>query len=174
GFLDVESVVFSVILTVITVIALICWSLSVKGEHGEIQDLYGPSLSNPMRILVFGLFNAIMEEIEFRGLMIASLYPNPIQESEAGYPLSFSKILASSEGVIAVSIQCILFGFDHALNGFPTGPSGFVLSAGWAFALGLLRLKSNGIALTYIIHVIADVTIGFLIRASAKPSKKWA
>jgi len=33
----------------------------------------------------------------------------------------------------------------------------------WGFILGLLRIKSKGMLLGYVIHVLADFTIGLLV-----------
>ena len=62
----------------------------------------------------------------------------------------------------AVGVQGVLFGVVHA-HGFPRGVEGMVMASAYGVALGLLRLRSGGMAASCMAHVCADATIFALL-----------
>ncbi|MFB7552888.1 type II CAAX prenyl endopeptidase Rce1 family protein [Streptomyces sp. NPDC056154] len=70
--------------------------------------------------------------------------------------------LASAWGVrAAVVLQAVLFGSAH-FAGFSSGPVGVIIAAAWGFVLGVMRVRSGGILITYSVHVTANAVIGML------------
>lgn len=70
--------------------------------------------------------------------------------------------LASVWGVrAAVVLQAVLFGAAH-FAGFPSGPVGMIMAGVWGFVLGVMRVRSGGILITYLVHVTANAVIGTL------------
>merc|ERR1719219_1529938 len=71
---DLSPLVFlwTAILSVATIAVLMAWSYSVKGDHGNFQDVMGPLMLNWWMIPIFAIWNAAIEEIEFRGFHLAA------------------------------------------------------------------------------------------------------
>eukprot|EP00939_MAST-03C_sp_MAST-3C-sp1_P002245 g2245.t1 len=67
------------------------------------------------------------------------------------------------EELVAVAVQALLFAELHRTGGFPCGIFGFAMTFVWAFLLGLLRIRTEGMALCYLSHVIGDFGVGMLI-----------
>ena len=61
----------------------------------------------------------------------------------------------------AVAVQALLFGLSH-LHGFPSGWLGVAMAATWGFALGVIRMRTGGLVIPYLAHVVANLTIGAL------------
>ena len=139
---DVDAIVVGATLTlaVMTVAALCVWSR--YHHHGALQDVLGPILSRPLGVVVFGFGNALVEELEFRGIILTTL-----------------------DHPVGVLLQAVLFAIQHVRGGFPNGFLGGVLVFLWGAALGFLRIYANGILPGYIVHVVADLTIALLIRS---------
>lgn len=101
------------------------------------------SVSTPGGLLVagilFSLFNAIFEEIVFRGILFDAV------ESQRG-------------ARVAVLTTAVLFGYCH-LRGYPPGPPGVLLAGLYGLFLGGLRVLSGGIGLPVVAHIAADATI---------------
>mmetsp|Transcript_13296 Transcript_13296/g.43316 ORF Transcript_13296/g.43316 Transcript_13296/m.43316 type:complete len:341 (+) Transcript_13296:924-1946(+) len=132
-------------LSVATIAALCAWSLLiVKGDHGVLQDLLGPMLSRRwIFVPIFGLGNALVEEVEFRGVILGAFFSTTV-----------------GPGVV---LQAALFAAQHVRGGFPNGTLGGALVFAWGLALGLLRVVSGGILAGYVVHVVADTTIAILL-----------
>lgn len=94
-------------------------------------------------ILAFALVNAVWEEVVFRGAL-----QHELAQTLGAWP--------------AVVIQAVLFGLAH-LHGFPSGWIGVLMAAGWGSVLGVIRLRTGAIALPYLVHVCADLTIGICV-----------
>jgi membrane protease YdiL (CAAX protease family) len=47
--------------------------------------------------------------------------------------------------------------------GFPNGAIGYGMAFGYALVLGYLRLRTDGLLAPVAAHVIADLTIGFIL-----------
>jgi membrane protease YdiL (CAAX protease family) len=96
--------------------------------------------------LCFSILNATLEELLFRSVLydaVAVEWSNPV----------------------AVVVTAALFGLGH-LHGYPPGPPGAILAAGYGVALGLLRWWTGGLGLAIASHICADATI-FEIMASS-------
>jgi membrane protease YdiL (CAAX protease family) len=89
--------------------------------------------------LCFSVANAVLEEVIFRGVL-------------------YEAVAADWGAGVAVGVTAVLFGLGH-VQGYPPGPAGAVLAAGYGVALGLLRWWSGGLALSVGCHVCADATI---------------
>ena len=96
--------------------------------------------------LLFSIFNAILEEIIFHGILFDSA------ESQWGV-------------WIAVAATAILFGYGH-LRGYPPGLAGAFLAGLYGLCLGWLRIYTGGIGWPVIAHIAADATIFVLIARS--------
>jgi membrane protease YdiL (CAAX protease family) len=55
----------------------------------------------------------------------------------------------------------VLFGAAH-WAGYPSGWIGMLMAAVWGLMLGIIRLRTAGIALPYVVHVTANAVIGSL------------
>mmetsp|Transcript_20064 Transcript_20064/g.80037 ORF Transcript_20064/g.80037 Transcript_20064/m.80037 type:complete len:351 (+) Transcript_20064:1214-2266(+) len=161
------------VLAVPTAGALVAWSrLVVREDHGVLQDWLGPALG--LRTLpLFALLNALVEELEFRGIILQALRrgsrplvsptPPPSGRSATGAALIDFVVGGSHATLAAVALQAVLFGAQHAVGGFPNGAVGCVLVTLWGFVLGALRVAFGGLLAGYAVHVVADATIGLLI-----------
>lgn len=138
-------VVVAFAVSVATAVVLALWSS--REDHGTIQDVLGPVLS-ARTVPVFAVVNAAVEEFEFRCLLMTTL-------------LGASPSLPLSVGVVA--LQAVLFAIQHVKGGFPSGAVGGVLVFIWGVVLGVLRIVDDGTLLVYLIHIVADATIGVLI-----------
>jgi hypothetical protein len=94
--------------------------------------------------VLFSIFNAIFEEVVFRGILFDAF------ESQWGI-------------WVAAVATALLFGYGH-MHGYPPGPLGAVLAGIYGLCLAWLRVFSGGIGLPIIAHVAADATI-FIIFA---------
>ena len=89
--------------------------------------------------VVFSVFNALLEEIVFRGIL-------------------FDSIESQWSAGVAVVVTALLFGFVH-MRGYPPGPLGSVLAGFYGLCLGSLRAFTRGIGLPVMAHITADATI---------------
>ncbi|KAJ8604897.1 hypothetical protein CTAYLR_004317 [Chrysophaeum taylorii] len=140
------------LVSIATVGALWAWSVSMRRDHGILQEILGPILT-PALVPAFAFLNAFVEEFEFRGLLMAAL----LRDTD---PLGTQALV--------VVLQALLFAIQHYKGGFPCGPTGFVLVLVWGLVLGLFRWLAKGAFLVYLIHVVADATIGLLIYLAEK------
>jgi membrane protease YdiL (CAAX protease family) len=100
-------------------------------------------------IPLFALVNAFTEEAIFRGVMLTAL-------------------TASSDSAwLAVVVQAAAFASLHYEMGFPNGAIGYGMALGYGLVLGYLRLRTDGLLAPTAAHVIADLTIGFILVALA-------
>jgi membrane protease YdiL (CAAX protease family) len=93
--------------------------------------------------VLFTLFNALFEEIAFRGLL-------------------FDAVESQSGRATAIIITAVIFGVCH-IQGYPPGLVGAVLAGVFGAALGWLRAKTGGLGLPVVAHILADATIYCLI-----------
>lgn len=125
-------------------LALVAWAAWRRPESNDFFQVVGdlPLLVTIAAVVGFALVNPIWEEAIFRGV---------IQEE-----------LSRTWGVpTAVVIQAVLFGSAH-WAGFPSGWTGMAMASAWGLVLGILRARTGGIALPYVVHVAANATIGTL------------
>lgn len=141
----------SISLSMISVIGLLVWSFTFQHNHGPIQKFLEKSFT-VTHIPIFAATNALIEEIEYRGVIMEGLIR---QREDIGV---FSPLFQ----VICIS-QAILFASEHFQMGFPSGYIGFLMVFVWGWALGVIRYLAKGMLAVYLIHVVADLTIGYII-----------
>lgn len=136
--------VFGTITVILAGGALATWATIVRPEPAPyllgLQEL--PLWLGILGIVGFALVNPIWEEILFRGVVLEEL----------------SKVWGTTSAIIA---QAVLFGAAH-WAGFPSGWVGMAMAATWGAALGVIRVRSGGLALSYAVHVGANAVIGTL------------
>jgi len=93
----------------------------------------------------FALFNAVMEEAIFRGVLMEAV------DSALG------------AGAGSVALQAIPFAAFHYLAGFPNGLTGVAMVFVYGLALGAIRRMSRGMLAPLIAHIGADLTIFFIL-----------
>ncbi len=93
-------------------------------------------------VVGFAVVNPIWEEVLYRGVLQGEL-----SSTIGSWP--------------AVVVQALLFGLSH-LYGFPSGWMGVAMAATWGFGLGVIRRRTGGLVLPYLLHVTANLTIGAL------------
>ncbi|ATL72053.1 CPBP family intramembrane metalloprotease [Nocardia terpenica] len=134
----------AMVTVVVSAAALTGWALAT---HPVPSPYYQGLQPMPLWLAVLGVLggaivNAIWEEALFRGVVLTEL--------------------AANWGIWpAVVIQALATGFAH-LNGFPSGWVGMAMTATWGLVLGIVRVRTGGVGIPYVIHVFADATIGVL------------
>ncbi len=130
-----------------SVVALTVWALTAEPPApaylAQLRDL--PLWVAVLGVVGFALVNPIWEEALYRGVLLTEL-----TTTVGTWP--------------AVGVQAVVFGLAH-LHGFPSGPVGVLLAGGWGLVLGVIRVRSGGIALAYATHVCANAAIGILVVA---------
>lgn len=101
--------------------------------------------------IVFSVFNAIAEEVVFRGVLWQALV-------DAGL----------ATGAVLI-IQAVAFGIMH-FGGVPSGVAGMVLATIYGLALGGIRYLSKGLMMPVVVHIFADLTIVMIVLRLAEGS----
>ncbi|MFE7860159.1 CPBP family intramembrane glutamic endopeptidase [Streptomyces sp. NPDC057403] len=129
---------------VLSMLALIVWAFAVRPKPAPyLRTLQSwPWLWSVLGVLAFALVNPVWEEMLFRGVLLTEL----------------SALWGPRAAVVA---QAALFGAAH-YAGFPSGAVGVLMAGGWGFALGVMRLRTGGLAIPYAVHVVADAIIGMV------------
>ncbi|MFB7326288.1 lysostaphin resistance A-like protein [Streptomyces sp. NPDC056190] len=124
--------------------ALTAWALAVRPEPGEyLQELRRLPLGLAiLGIVAFALVNPVWEEMLFRGVLLTEL----------------AAVWGTRPAVV---LQAVLFGAAH-YAGFPSGIIGMIMAGTWGLVLGIMRVRSGGILITYLVHVTANAVIGIL------------
>ena len=91
-------------------------------------------------VVGFAVVNPVWEEVLYRGVLQEEL-----TRTIGAWP--------------AVGVQAVLFGLSH-LHGFPSGWAGVAMAATWGFGLGVIRFRTGGLVIPYLVHVTANLTIG--------------
>lgn len=135
---------FGVATVVLAGAALTTWAVVVRPEPAPyllgLQQL--PLWLGILGVIGFALVNPLWEEALFRGVVLEEL--------------------RGLWGTVpAVITQAVLFGAAH-WAGFPSGWIGMVMAGSWGLALGIIRVRSQGMGLTYVVHVGANAVIGTL------------
>lgn len=132
-----------VIAVVVSGVALVVWTVLEKPDLNHHLALIPrmPLWVYPFAAIGFAFFNAAMEEVIFRGIMMEAL------DSAIG------------EGFWSVGAQAVSFAALHFLAGFPNGLLGFVMVLLYGFMLGIVRWRSRGMLASWITHVVADIAI---------------
>ena len=145
GRLSGRALLAALVIAASSCAVLIFFNVAV---HPDVHT-YGSFLpiTAPMGILAIGVlfsfFNALFEEIIFRGVLFDSI------ESQWG-------------DKVAVVVTALLFGYGH-MRGYPPGAFGAVLAGIYGLCLGWLRIFSGGLGLPVLAHVVADATIFSII-----------
>lgn len=143
-------------IVVISCLALVLWVRFLSPDLSRYGGLV-PKVSLPLTLLFgfgFCTFNAAVEEIIWRGVMMEAL------ESALG------------PGILAMLIQALSFALAHYLSGFPNGVVGSAMVFVYGIMLGIIRRKSKGIVGCWLAHSAADFTIFCLILYFIKESSK--
>ena len=134
-------------LIIISCAALVAWVYFVSPDLSRYQRLIPHE--PPVLIYLFGLlfcmFNAALEEITWRGVMMEAL------DSAFG------------PGICSIIIQAASFATAHFVGGFPNGYTGSAMTFAYALVLGFIRRKSKGMLGCWIAHSAADFSIFCLI-----------
>ena len=100
-----------------------------------------PIWAYPLAAVGFALFNAALEEVVFRGVMMEAL------DSALG------------EGRASITLQALSFAAFHYITGFPNGAVGFLMVAVYGGMLGILRRRARGLLAPWVAHIAADAVI---------------
>lgn len=147
GKLDGQIWIYILATIVISCTALVAWvhffSTDLKRYVGTLPNwpdglmyLYG---------LLFCMFNAALEEIIWRGVIMEAL------DSALGPAIG------------SIILQAASFAVAHYLNGFPNEIIGSAMVFVYGLMLGAIRRKSRGLGACWIAHAAADFTIFCLI-----------
>ena len=150
GKIDRVSKIFIVLTGVFSSVALILWAIWSDNLGIGLSIMKGMS-HTPKWIIaagipVFALVNAISEEVAYRGVLQEAL------QNVWGHRL----------GLVLV-LQASAFAAAHYAVGFPNGKLGYLMTFGFAWMLGFLRSRSNGILAPYLAHIVADLVIGYFL-----------
>ncbi|MFW6181710.1 MAG: CPBP family intramembrane glutamic endopeptidase [Spirochaetota bacterium] len=129
--------------------SLLLWSSIVEPDFTQYLAII-PRVGLPLLIAGvagYSVCNAVLEEVLFRGVFWDGL----------------EKVM-SSTAVILV-LQAVFFGLRH-YHGVPSGFVGMGLSFCYGLVLGVLRVRSGGLAAPIAAHVFADTTIAFMVLKS--------
>jgi membrane protease YdiL (CAAX protease family) len=140
---------------IVPVAALIIW---VHFLSPNLSRYVGMVPNDPLWMLMFyaianATFNAALEEITWRGVMLEAL------DSAFG------------PGWCALLIQSLSFAVAHYRNGFPNGIVGSAMVVIFGLMTGLIRRKSKGIVAGWLAHAAVDATIFCLILHFMQQSK---
>jgi membrane protease YdiL (CAAX protease family) len=150
GHFDRQIILYSILVIIISVIALIVWKSLAKPDIRALMDTaldIDPKYILPA-IIIFPIFNAIAEELMFRWILWDGL----------------TELVRSSATVII--IQSLIFGLSH-YNGFPNGWLGVGMAAFYGLMLGYIRYRSKGLLPPIFTHIFADITIILIVFINA-------
>jgi membrane protease YdiL (CAAX protease family) len=142
GSVDLRSTLYAAILVFGTSGSLLAWYLLASPDVSDLRRMV-PTESLVTIVLVglaFSIFNALWEEISFKGILWGSM-------TELGFRVP-----------VIIVFQGILFGFVH-LNGFPRGWVGAGLAAVYGMCVGILKSRTKTLGIPVLVHFFADATI---------------
>jgi membrane protease YdiL (CAAX protease family) len=120
----------------------LAWSIPVK-EFAVLAESAGapdaPFWGVILAGICFSLFNPVLEELIFRGVL-------------------YDAVSAEWGVALAIGVTSGLFGLVH-LHGYPPGPIGAALAGFFGLGLGLLRWWTGGLGLAIACHIVADALI---------------
>lgn len=141
---DLLLLILAVGTVVVAGAALALWTMAVAPAAppylAQLQQY--PGWLAILGVIGFALVNPIWEEAMFRGVLLEDL-------------------TAVWRAGPAAAVQAVLFGAAH-WAGFPSGSVGMLMAAAWGLVLGILRLRTHGIVVPYLVHVTANAVIGSL------------
>lgn len=129
--------------------ALLGWVWLAEPDLSDLLEQIPPW--SPVSIALLGTLlavaNALVEELAFRGILQQAL------EREWGW-------------AVALVVQAVVFGLMH-FQGFPRGWMGVGLATVYGLMMGILRVRSRGLAVPFGAHVLADATIFAILAGMA-------
>ena len=146
GSFDRITVLLTAVMTVLTGAGLFGWVFLLKPDLDVFKGML-PPWELPLLVLGgfgFALSNSIVEELMYRGALWDGL--------SGGMGKTLPVIL----------IQAGLFSLWH-FRGFPGGPVGIAMVFVWGIFLGLIRERSHGMIAPVVSHILADLTIFFIL-----------
>ena len=148
GGWDVAGATLAII--VVASAALVLWYVWLTPDLRDMTDVLReiPFPSLVALGVAFALFNALLEEILFRGILYEAL--------DAEYGRRW-----------AVMIQGVIFGVVHT-QGVPRGALGMIMASVYGVMLGWLRHLSRGMLWPFVAHIFADATIFLLLMYETK------
>jgi membrane protease YdiL (CAAX protease family) len=132
----------------LSVAALLIWANWTDSLGIGTQLMQGITSQYPMWLILiigipfFALVNAFAEEVVYRGVLQGAL------------------MQVFPQMPVVLVLQTSAFAAFHFAIGFPNGWVGYGMVFVWGLMLGYLRIRTSGMLVPYIAHVIADVTIG--------------
>jgi membrane protease YdiL (CAAX protease family) len=134
-----------------SVCALISWAfwtnnLGAGTEFMKFSEFYSLPIVVLFFIPLFAIVNAFQEEFIYRGIL------------QSGLEKIFYK-----NYILAIFLSSTAFAAAHVSYGFPNGKIGYVMTLVYGIFLGIMRIKTQGILLPYVVHVVADLTIGYVL-----------
>lgn len=142
GAVTRRLVAWSIVVVVVSSAALVVWyrlvgpDIAVFTEFIPERPLYQLLIGG----LGFALINGVVEEVIFRGILWDGL--------RALIPVTWVFLL----------VQGLFFGTAH-FWGVPNGILGAVLATIYGIMLGVIRLRSGGLAMVIVTHACADIVI---------------
>lgn len=139
---DATALALSIVSVPVTTVALVAFIASGRTDLAvATQGLQGlPLWVIPLAGLGFVLANPTVEEVLFRGALQTMIH------ERTGNPPA------------AIAAQGVAFGAVH-FGGVPGGPLGMLMATGWGVLLGIVRHRTGGIRLTWVVHVLANIAI---------------
>jgi membrane protease YdiL (CAAX protease family) len=131
---------------IVSSVALYIWAAVTKPNLGDLLSLIPNQTLGTLVVvgIAFALFNSIVEESIYRGILWDS----------------FGKIFGNV--IIVTLLQAAIFGIAH-IQGFPRGAIGVAMAFVYGIFLGAIRLRSKGLLAPIIVHIIADLTLYFIL-----------
>lgn len=147
GSISAVTVIWSVVITLASGIALYIWSRTFGPDFSGLRSWLSsmPLWQIAVAGVVFASVNAAAEELVFRGV-VQSVARN------AGMTRTASNLL-----------QAACFACLHYAGGFPGGVTGMALTFVYGIVLGWLRDRSGGMFAPWLTHAATDITIFILI-----------
>jgi uncharacterized protein len=142
GKLDGLSIFLVVATVIVSSVALILWFKLLNPDISDLEELL-PTKNILLIILLgiaFSLFNAVTEELVWRGIVWDGL--NTICKAPA----------------FVIIVQSIGFGLIH-ISGFPRGWIGVGLACIYGLFLGFIRYRTKGLLYPIIAHIFTDGVI---------------
>jgi uncharacterized protein len=148
GSIDRVSAVWAILFTITAAIALLAWRYGADVDMTRYRQFVPPNVPRWAMfagILPFAMFNAVFEELVWRGVVW--------QAGEGAFGRTAALILSS-----------LSFGVAH-YRGFPSGVLGVALATIFGLMMGLVRMRTGGLLGPWLAHVFADVVIFTMIVA---------
>ncbi len=148
GRLDRSVAALSLAFVGVSVAALVLWHQLLQPDLRDIFRTFVPDLPLSLLLLgglLFSMLNAAIEETAYRGLVFSAL------KSTFG------------NGAIAHLGQAAAFATLHFHVGFPRGLIGVALAAVYGVMMSVLRVRSQGLLVPWIVHVLTDIAIVLIL-----------